>query len=444
MPTNTPNVKNKKHVAHLEQVRRQNQVIKIGAIVIIVVVLALVSYGFFLDPIIKRSRPVAIVNGDNITVGRFQVEGKIERLQLVNQYSQYLQYAQMFGITDLSNDQNFGPAVQQIQQKLMDSQTLGREILDAVIDDALIRQEAKRRNITVSADEVEKEVQAGVGYYPNGAPTATNTSAPIVTPTLNATQYALVSATPTQGTVTPTITPTLDPSITPGTPTITITPTITVTPGPSSTPLPTSTALPTSTQVNEEGYKTLLKEQLDGLNNQAKLSESDLRTVHESAIYRRKVQEAVLGDLQPEQEQVWARHILVATEEEAKAILERLKKGEDFGAIAKEKSTDTGSGANGGDLGWFAKGAMVAEFETSAFSLKIGEISQPIQTSYGYHIIQVLGHEKRQLDETAFQTFKDQSFADFLKKLRESSTVQEFDLWKEVVPTEPSLPTVQQ
>jgi len=86
-------------------------------------------------------------------------------------------------------------------------------------------------------------------------------------------------------------------------------------------------------------------------------------------------------------EQIQASHILVATKEEAEAILAELKQGGDFAAIAKEKSIDPGSKDNGGDLGLFGKGKMVPEFEAAAFALKINEISGIVQTENGYHII---------------------------------------------------------
>ncbi|GMK39457.1 hypothetical protein PCCS19_25110 [Paenibacillus sp. CCS19] len=89
------------------------------------------------------------------------------------------------------------------------------------------------------------------------------------------------------------------------------------------------------------------------------------------------------------EEQVRASHILVATKEEADAIEKQLKEGGDFAAIAKEKSLDTGSATNGGDLDFFGKGAMVPEFEQAAFSLKVGDVSEPIKSDYGYHIIKV-------------------------------------------------------
>jgi foldase protein PrsA len=85
--------------------------------------------------------------------------------------------------------------------------------------------------------------------------------------------------------------------------------------------------------------------------------------------------------------QIQASHILVATKEEADAILAELKKGGDFAAIAKEKSIDPGSKDKGGDLGFFAKGKMVPEFEEAAFALKINEISGVVQSEHGFHII---------------------------------------------------------
>lgn len=89
-------------------------------------------------------------------------------------------------------------------------------------------------------------------------------------------------------------------------------------------------------------------------------------------------------------EQVKASHILVATKEEADAILKQLKDGADFATLAKEKSTDTGSKDNGGDLGFFGKGAMDPAFEAAAFALKVGETtSEPVKSQYGYHIIKV-------------------------------------------------------
>lgn len=89
--------------------------------------------------------------------------------------------------------------------------------------------------------------------------------------------------------------------------------------------------------------------------------------------------------------QVRASHILVKTEEDAKKLLDQIKKGADFAKLAKANSIDTGSAKNGGDLGFFSRGQMVPEFERAAFGLKKGEVSNPVKTQYGYHLIKVTG-----------------------------------------------------
>ena len=103
--------------------------------------------------------------------------------------------------------------------------------------------------------------------------------------------------------------------------------------------------------------------------------------------------------------QIKASHILVKTEDEAKKVLERLKKGEKFADIAKAVSIDKGSAINGGDLGYFSKGQMVPEFERAAASLKVGEVSIPVKTQYGYHIIKVTDKKKGAIIE--FDKIKD-------------------------------------
>ena len=109
----------------------------------------------------------------------------------------------------------------------------------------------------------------------------------------------------------------------------------------------------------------------------------------------------------PAEEEVHARHILVATEDEAKAIIADLKKGTAFDKLAKEKSTDKASGAEGGDLGWFKKADMVKEFADAAFALKKGETSEtPVKTQFGYHVIKV--EDRRKAAPPPFEEMADQ------------------------------------
>ncbi len=110
-----------------------------------------------------------------------------------------------------------------------------------------------------------------------------------------------------------------------------------------------------------------------------------------------------------------ARHILVKTKPEADAIIAKLKAGGKFSTLAKEQSTDTGSKATGGDLGWFKEGDMVPAFSKAAFALKPGEVSpQPVHTEFGWHVIQVLGD--RRSPPPSFASVQEQIRHDLINK----------------------------
>ena len=133
-----------------------------------------------------------------------------------------------------------------------------------------------------------------------------------------------------------------------------------------------------------------------------------------------------------DEQEVHARHILVATEEEAKAVKAELDKGADFAKLAKEKSKDPGA-SDGGDLGFFTKEQMVPEFSKVAFALEPGRISDPVKTQFGWHIIKV--EEKRNRKPPEFDKVKPQieqyvtrkAQADYVAKLREAAKVERLD-----------------
>lgn len=119
-----------------------------------------------------------------------------------------------------------------------------------------------------------------------------------------------------------------------------------------------------------------------------------------------------------------ARHILVETEEEAKAIIEELKNGADFAQLAKEKSVDTGSGAEGGELGWFSVGTMVTEFNDAAYALELKTVSEPVKSDFGYHIIEV--KEKREVEGYGTLEEKKEEIRQQLKEQKADwATIQE-------------------
>jgi peptidyl-prolyl cis-trans isomerase C len=137
----------------------------------------------------------------------------------------------------------------------------------------------------------------------------------------------------------------------------------------------------------------------------------------------------------PPEEEVHARHILVATEAEAKDLLAELKKGTPIEKLAKEKSTDKASGAEGGDLGWFKRTDMVKEFSDAAFALKKGELSEtPVKTQFGYHVIKV--EDRRQAPPPAFEELAEQIREDlaretvtaFIDQLRAGAKIEKFNI----------------
>lgn len=419
-----PKVQSKKHIARLERERRQTKLIQYIAIGVVAVVILIIGYGYLDLNVLQNLQPVADVNGDEITTKEFQARVVLQRNQMLRQYIQYLQY-QQFGMDTSAQ-------LQQIESSMSNPTIVGQQVLDDMIRDVLIRQEAKKRGITVTTEEVEKFKQEQFGYFPDGTPTptVTPTRVDVIYPTLSAEQLALVTVTPvpTQGpTSTPLPTATVDPAITPE-PTSTITP----------TPIPS----PTPTPYTLEGYQNTYATAQAGL-VEAGMSKDQYDKIFETELLRKKLYDAVTGDLPHEQEQVWARHILVASEEEAKAVIERLKNGEDFGKLAAELSQDTGSAANGGDLGWFGKGQMVAPFEEAVFNLKVGEISDPVQSDFGWHVIQLIDRATLPMTASEYEQARQAAFDEFLTNLRDQSDVTIYDYWTERVPTEPGLDALQ-
>jgi parvulin-like peptidyl-prolyl isomerase len=425
-----PKVQSKKHIARLERERRQVRLIKYIAIGVVAAVILIIGYGYIDTTYLQARQPVAEVNGDKITTKEFQARVVIQRNELLSQYVQYLQNQQIY--------QQFGMDVsaqlEEIENTLSTPIIVGEQVLDFLISEALIRQEAESRGISVSAEELEAYTREQFAFFPDGTPTPTITPTEVVIeyPTLSAEQLELVTATPvpTQGpTVTPPPTPTVDPAFTPE---------------PTLTPPPTPLPAPTGTPYTLEGYQARFEEVLSGM-QEIGLSEEQYRRLFETGLLRTKLLEEVTADTPREEEQVWARHILVADEETANDVYERLQNGEDFATLATELSEDTGSAVNGGDLGWFGTGQMVPVFESAAFSLEVGEISKPVPSNFGWHIIQKLGQTTLPLSASAYSQAQQEAFDDFLSKLREDSDIVIYDeIWMERVPTSPNLQDLQQ
>jgi parvulin-like peptidyl-prolyl isomerase len=418
----------KKHLARQQRERLQNRYILIISIAVIVIVVGLISYGVLQQYVIQPQQPVAKVDNTPVTVKQFQTFVRYERLQYIQQYQQYQQFAQLFG-SDQASQSYIQQYLAQIQYQL-EPTNLGQSTLDYLIGNVIIQKEAAKRGISVSDTEVNDALENYFGYYANGTPTTTPTTVPIPTSTLNPTQLFLVPPTATP-TVTPTPTATITATQQAPTPTVVATPT---------TIQPTSTPLPTATPYTFDAYQKDLSSYMTSIHSFAGLTESDFRSIFEMQLLRQKVMDAITADTSHEQDQVWARQIVVSTQTQAQSIYDQLKSGADFMTLATQVMTSTTSTI---DLGWFGQGTLETAAEKVVWNLQIGQISEPIQTSSGWTIYQVLGHEVRQLSEAQYQTLLQTDFQNWLDEQRAADNVQTFDLWKSVIPTSPTIPPTQ-
>ncbi len=435
-------IQSKKHLARIERERRTSRIILIGSIIAIAIVVLVVGYGVLDQIYLSKIRPVAVVNGQKISTKDWQVLVRYTRQRMISQASNIIQnfqlISQIYG-PESGYTSYYAAQLQQIEQQLSPT-VVGEQVLNQMIDNVLLEQEAKKRNITVSEAEIDQKIQEAFQFFPNGTPTTQPTLEPKATSTLSPTQYALVSPTPTStATSLPTATATQSLSATlQASPT-----TVLETPTPSPTAAPTEGPTATATAYTQDAFQKDYQNLLKSYQDQIQFSEQDLRKIVYYQILYEKMQQAIADELKltPEQDMVWARHILVKDEATAQEVLNKLHNGEDWTKLAAEYSIDTSNKDNGGDLGWFYHGMMVKEFEDAAFNLKVGEISQPVKTQYGYHIIQVLGHEMRTLSQSEFDQLKSNKFQEWLSEIRNKATIKIDDTWKNRVPTTPTIPT---
>jgi len=359
-------VLSRKQLSRREREERQKRLLYIVAAVTIIAVLAVLGFGFYQEYVVKPSAPIAMVNGKPISTRDYQVMVQYQRFNLASQVA--ILQNQLSRLDPTAEDTQF--LVQYFQQQLQQLQSeqasLPTQVFDDMIDDELIREEAAKRNIVVTPEQVQEEIEQQFGYERNPP--------------------------------TPTPTP------------ITATAALTVTPA------------PTPSLMTEEEFRKNYSDYVLALRKNAGFSEAAFRRRFESGLYRTKLQELLAEEVLTTTEQIHARHILVKTEEEANKVLERLKAGEDFAALASELSIDTS--AEDGDLGWFPRGQMVSEFEEAAFALQPGEVSSIVQTSYGYHIINLLERDpNRPLDEDTISQKKSSALEDWLATQRQSEAV---------------------
>lgn len=448
MPTNDkkevipPRMKSKASKSRHEKEQKTIKWLKIGGIAVIVVIVLLLIIGALYEYVYIPNKSLATVEDKNINVTQFQEAVRFQRSNLISNYNYMAQLYQSFGMAmDETTKNSYESQLSETYAPI-----LGQQVYSAMVNQLVLDYGAKDAGISVSDEEVAKELQSMWSYFPEGTSTPSPTSEPFAnTPTVSEEQKALLNYTET-----PTITPTiqiedisslessgpLEGTIASATPEATLTAT-----APSESPTPTQDLSPTPsltpTTYSEEMYQQNLEGQFAGNTYYS-------RDFFEKQIYYQllqgKVEDSLEENIGAEADMVWARHILVATEDEAKAVIERLNNGEEWNEIAAEVSTDTSNNTTGGDLGWFMMGAMVEPFETAAFAQEVGTYSQePVQSDFGFHIIQIVGHEVRPLTSTEKENAVTNAYNAWLEEARSKLNVKTGTDWMDFVPTEPQL-----
>lgn len=363
----------KRELSRWQKEKRQERIALIAVVTVIAFVAGILLFGFWREVWSRPGQVVARVGNAAITLGRLEQEtayrAKVldKQIELTNaQVYEYKANAQ-------SGDETASYLVQYIEQQLQQLQMqrvqlgYGTSVLEELIENELIKQEVVKRGGQVTAADVDAQVR--LQYQPTPEPTAVLTDTASITATANL------------------------------------------------TPAPTATAIP------EDAWKSNLANTLAAY----EITEADFRKfTMEPSVWRSKLT-ALLGDtIATTAEQVHARHILVATEDEARSLLTLLKEQKStFEELAAASSTDTQTKDQGGDLGWFARGTMAAEFEAAAFALEPGQISEPISTTYGFHIIRVEEKDaNRALSTDQLETARSTAFSNWLTTATASSDIQ--------------------
>ena len=422
MPSNNKDEEVEKRPSiHSVREQKQNRLIIIGFIITAVLIVGMVAYALLYNSVFKKYIPVAKVNSSGIDSEYFTNRVRLERNAYVGQYTYIYSEYQMFAESP-QYQQYFASQLNQIKSSLDDYQTFGSNVLDSMIEDQVVAIKAKQMGISISDMELNEFIQSLFYYYPNGTPTPEPTTTPYATPTASAEQIAMLGITPTAE----------------ATGKVEATPEATeVTPEAEVSGTPTPTATPYTETLYKKDYSDYIAKL-----QEISVSEKYLREYVLHYLLDQKVQKKIYADTPVEQEEVWARHILVTTEEEAKKVKDRLNAGESWNSIAAEVSLDTSNKDNGGDLGWFAHGRMVKAFEDAAFALQPGQISDPIQTDFGWHIIQVVGREVRPLSEADYQYAQQTAYSDWLTAAKAEMKIKKNDtVWKDIVPQEPTIPS---
>ena len=389
--------KNKKFIAQKQKEDLQKRIIIITTIAILAIVFGLIVYGVLDRYLIAPKQTVISLEGETIKADEFEQQIRWQRRSRIFEIEQILMtYQQLGGSPEIFAyfESQLDLLIEQLEQPLL----IGEEILQGLSQELIIRVESQKMGIEITEAQIDRGIQEAFGFFIDGTPT------PEATLDLQDPEEDDTGSPADDGTGDPTATPLLVP-----------------------------------TEYTEELFNNNYQEFVDSLKDYG-IREQTVRDIILMSLIRLELWEIVTSDVEQTQEQVWIQHILVEDEETALEVLEKLDAGEAFEDLAQEYSLDTSNADNGGDLGWFSRGRMVPAFEKAAFALTVGEISNAVQTDFGWHILKSNGKEERLLDITEYEGLRNQAFSEWLFEKETQYQPEINENWKRFVPSEPSIP----
>lgn len=409
----------RKEVLLARKEREQTGQIRLAVFGILGLIVAVILAALVSEFIIVPQQPVATVNGEDISLDDFRNRVKFQRAQFIINIEDQLE---AFG--DLGLVQQFSG--QQLVL-LQDHDELGQIVLDQMINDLIIRQEAEERGITVTEADIEEALEGRFSYFEGESPTPQPTAMETIMPTPSLTPVPTEVITDVLPTNTPFPTPTL---------------------GPTGTPRPTATA------VSLESFQESSQTELDRFRDMG-VSEETYRSVIVAELYREKLQAALAeaGEIATEGEHISYFFISTESEEEANEALAQIESDGFIETWNLIRSTPTDSenptSTRSGERLWQTQeqldGTFGTDVATAAFGLEVGDVSDVVarpgtteEEPTTYYIMQVSGREVRDLSEATVNNAETQLLADLVQNVRDN---EDLDLtstvWRSRIPRTP-------
>ncbi|HOS79115.1 MAG TPA: SurA N-terminal domain-containing protein [Anaerolineae bacterium] len=368
---------NRKQLATRKRDEKAQRIITWIAIGVGVVILSVLGYGVVSELFIKANAPVARVDGEPIKTKDYQARVRFERLSTKNQILQYENYLTQYDMTD-EFMQTLATQLQQQKQQLElqlapgSVAIFGSSVLDKMVEERLVSKEAARLGITVTQEEVDRQIESLFGYDRDAVAA---TTAPLTPTTTTVTNTAAVTN--------------------------------------------------TETPMTRAEFETYYEQFKSVYLRPSGLSEEAFRQSVEIELLRPKVVEALTQDIETKANQAQVTVLVTGTLEAALALQERLNAGESVDALVEELNNSETGGGWAADLGWVQPGRLTTDFsadvDTAAFEIPVGTASDPItRDETEYYVVFVRAREVRDLDEATLSAAREQRFSEWLAEQKQS------------------------